>query len=177
MGRHQEQNRGQTVTVDRPEDHDGGQAERIELLAEVDLEEQQDLGPGLTVAAREPARRYKRDTTVPHPRTWPRVGSMGLRKCLLCHCVVPSIKDGTWHLEAMHGSENRAQIDAEEWGEALADELEEYRDAVRTGRARRGGWTSRAADTGVSGGHMAAVLLAVIVVMVITGIIYALANL
>jgi hypothetical protein len=151
--------------------------EGIELLELADLEEPQELGPGLTVDATvaKPAPKRKRDTNILPPRRWPRVGARELRSCPRCHTVVASVKEGFWHEQAQHGGQTPSDIDMDEWGEDLQQEVAEYREAIKAGRARA--WRGSAADRGLSGSHMAAALLAVIVVMVVTGIIYALTHL
>jgi hypothetical protein len=166
------------VTVARPAD-DGDELEgpeAVELLEVVDLDEPQDLGHGLTVDATvaKPRPRRKRATDIPPPRRWPRVGHQELRSCVVCHCAVANIKEAFWHMQASHGGDTPDDVDADEWAEDLQQEVQEFRDYVRSGKART--WRTASPDPGLQGSHMAAALLGVVVVMVLVGIIYILAN-
>jgi hypothetical protein len=147
----------------------------VELLELADTDAAQDLGHGLQVDAKVsmPAPRRKRDTHVLPPRRWPRVGSMGLRKCPRCHCVVPSVSDGFWHEQAMHGVESSADVDADEWAEDLIQEVGEYREAVTRGAAKSQKW--RGSQPGGASwlfdGSLTATIIGLIVLMVFAGII------
>ena len=72
------------MTVASPGDDD--QAEDVQVLELVDLDEAQDLGSGITVDARDrlPPKRRKRATDIPPPRRWPRCGYQELRACPVC---------------------------------------------------------------------------------------------
>ena len=163
------------MTVARPGD-DGDELaagpEGVELLELVDADEVQDLGHGLAVDATvaRPAPRRKRDTNIPPPRRWARVGTMELRSCPQCHTVVANVKEGFWHQQAEHGGETPNDIDMDEWGEDLQAEVQEYRQAIRAGKARI--WRGSSPDVGVSGSHMAAAIIGVMVFMALLFVVY-----
>lgn len=164
------------MTVANPGDEEEGPQE-VELLELVDEDEPQDLGGGITVDARVqvPRGRRRRDSTIPPPRRWPRAGYHELRSCVICHLVCANVKEAFWHLQAEHGGETPDDVDAEEWIDDAAAELEELRAMIRSGKVRK--WSQSGPDHGFSGAHMAAALIAVVVFMFLFSLIWIVTHL
>jgi hypothetical protein len=148
----------------------------VELLEVVDLDQPQELDGGITVDARvaTPRPRKRRNSEIPPPRRWPRVGHRELRTCPICHLVTADMQEAFWHMQASHGGDTPDDVDAEEWIDDAQAELEELRGYIRSGKVRR--WRSAEPDPGLSGSHMAAALIGVMVFMVLVFIVYVIVN-
>jgi hypothetical protein len=105
---------------------------------------------------------------IPHPRKWKKTGLSEV-VCPECRAKIPSISDGTWHLQTAH-SQGKG-LDLEAWGRDLRDELDEFIDAAEG----RTGYVADKAGQGTE--RMTALLLAAIVAIAVIGVIYLVATL
>ena len=106
----------------------------------------------------------RQSRSIAPPRKWRKQGLKQL-VCPECRAVVPSISDGFWHLQTAHNQGKG--VDLEAWGRELRAELDEFIDASE---GRVGYVEERGSGDGVN--HLAAGLLATIVLMIVVGIVF-----
>jgi len=108
----------------------------------------------------------RQSRTIAPPRKWRRHGLRQL-VCPECRAIVGSIPDGFWHLQTAHNQGKG--VDLEAWGQELADELEEYRQAA-TGRR---GIIEHDSGDGMNLTSTLIGMMALVVVIIVFMLIYA----